>query len=307
MQHLKIEQLGSGVYAALATNEGSAGCNAGIVDLGGSTLVYDTCATLTAARELRAVAGKLTGRPPAWIVNSHEHPDHFNGNRIFEDGILVASHATREAIARQGRQRMGTMRRQIEARAEGCRRRLAAATDPAVRAELTAEVREYDAFSDGYPTGDDLRLPTLSFEGSLTLHGSARSAELIDCGPSHSPGDAVLWLPQERVLFTGDLVVSGNLILCLGTPERWPAVLDRLEALGADVLVQGHGGLVSPAEGFGSARRYLDEIFRLADGLAAAGEKPDCADRIEVPAEYHEYWFRENVRHLLGRRPASAT
>lgn len=236
---------------------------------------------------------------------AHEHPDHFNGNRVFADGVIIASHATREAIARNGRQRAEVMRQRLAARADACRSRLAAAADPAVRAELAEELEGYDAFFAGYPTDADFRLPTVAFAGSLTFHGGALRAELIACGPSHSACDAVLWLPDDQVLFTGDLVVGGNLIVALGTPELWPAVLDRLEALPAHVLVRGHGGLVSPAEGMAHARRYLDEIFALADRLASEGETPDYADRIEVPAGYPEYWYRENIRHLLRRsRPA---
>ncbi|HWI52577.1 MAG TPA: MBL fold metallo-hydrolase [Symbiobacteriaceae bacterium] len=302
MRHFRIEHPAPGVYAAMATQDGAAACNAGIIDLGGRTLVFDTSATLVAARELRALAEELTGRPPTLIINSHEHPDHYNGNLVFADGILIASEATREAMRRQGQTRAARMRRQFVEQAGDVRRKLAATTDPGARAALEAELREYEVFADGYPSDADFRLPGVTFAESMTFHGEDRSAQLIACGPSHSPCDAVLWLPAERVLFTGDLVVDGNLIVSLGTPELWPAVLSRLEALGADLLVPGHGRLVRAEAGFGQARAYLTELFRLAAEAAAAGERPEYAEHMPVPAGLHEYWFRENMRYLLRQR-----
>lgn len=302
MRHFRIEHLAPGVYAAMATPEGAAACNAGIIDLGGRTLVFDTSCTLVAARELRALAEELTGRPPTWIINSHEHPDHYNGNLVFEDGMLIASEATREAMERQGQTRAARMRRQIEEQEEGVRRRLAAATDPGERAAIEAELQEYEVFFAGYPSAVDFRLPGVTFTGSMTFYGAERTAMLMDCGPSHSPGDAVLWLPGERVLFTGDLVVEGNLIVTLGTPELWPAVLNRLEALGADRLVPGHGDLMSAGEGFARSQQYLADLFGRADEASAAGETEEYADRMPVPAGLPEYWFRENMRFLLRQR-----
>jgi len=302
MRHFYVEHLAPGVYAAMATQDGAAACNAGIIDLGGRTLVFDTSATLVAARELRALAEELTGRPPTFVINSHEHPDHYNGNLVFEDGILIASEATREAMRRQGQARSDRMRCQIAEQGEGVRRKLEAATEAGLRAALEAELREYVVFADGYPSEADFRLPGVSFSGSMSFHGEDRTAQLIACGPSHSPCDAVLWLPAERVLFTGDLVVDGNLIVSLGTPELWPAVLSRLEGLGADLLVPGHGPLVGAEAGFGHARAYLAELFRMAEAAVAAGETPEYAERMPVPAGLHEYWFRENMRYMLRQR-----
>ncbi|HWI62139.1 MAG TPA: MBL fold metallo-hydrolase [Symbiobacteriaceae bacterium] len=301
MRHYSVERLAAGVYAALATNEGSAGCNAGIIDLGDRTLLFDTAATLSAARELRALAVELTGRAPSYVVNSHEHPDHYNGNAVFDDALLITSAATREAMARGGAARMAGMRRQIEERAAGVRQALAQSTEPERRGQLEAELQEYMAFSEGYPHEEDLRLAALTFTGSLAWVGTARTAQMIAYGPAHSACDTVLWLPTERVLFTGDLVVDGgDLILALGTPENWPPVLDRLAGLGAERIVPGHGAVVGAAEGLGQAQAYLAEIFRLAGQAAAAGL---TADEVAAPAGWTEYWFRRNMRRLLELSP----
>lgn len=196
---------------------------------------------------------------------------------------------------------MTKMRAQLEGQVEDLRQQLATSAPPEQRAELEAKLREYESLFEGYPAPDDLRLAGLTFEGELVLHGSMRSARVTAFGPGHSACDTVLWLPDERVLFTGDLVVSsGNLILALGTPELWPPVLDRLEELGAEWIVPGHGALVRAEEGLGKARSYLREIFRLADEAAAAGLTEADVDQLPVPPGWPAYWFRRNMRRLLG-------
>ncbi len=273
-KHFRIETLADGVHAALG------GVNAGIVDLGDQTLVFDTTVLLSAGRELSAAARHLTGRPAALVINSHMHPDHIHGNAAFDGATIIASEVTREVIAREGAVRMERMAKQMAARGFS------------------------DEFFAGYPTAADLRVPTLTFRQSLTFHGSRRTAHLITFGAAHSPCDAMLWLPAERLLFIGDLVIPGsNLILSSGgTPERWPGVLDQAEALGAERLVPGHGEVVPAAEGFGWAREFLSHMFSLADQAVAAGKTAAWAASVDVPAGYSEHWYRQDLAFLITRK-----
>src|SRR5438270_10832420 len=80
-KHFRINELAEGVYAAISTNEGSAVGNAGIVDLGDQTLVFDTFMTPMAAQDLRAAAESLTGNSIAYAFNSHWHNDHIPANQ----------------------------------------------------------------------------------------------------------------------------------------------------------------------------------------------------------------------------------
>jgi len=87
--HLKLKQIAEGVYAAIARREGAAHSNAGIVDLGGRTLIFDALGTPKAAKELRAVAEGLTGRPATYVVNSHVDHDHWLGNQAFGADVTI--------------------------------------------------------------------------------------------------------------------------------------------------------------------------------------------------------------------------
>jgi glyoxylase-like metal-dependent hydrolase (beta-lactamase superfamily II) len=82
-KHFRLEQLLDGVYAAIGIPGSGSGSNAGIIDLGDRTLVFDTFLTPQAGDDLRAAAEHLTGRPVAAVINSHWHADHIHGNQAF--------------------------------------------------------------------------------------------------------------------------------------------------------------------------------------------------------------------------------
>jgi cyclase len=95
-----IEPLAEGVYAAIAADEDRAPGNAGIVNLGGETLIFDTFLIPHEAQELRAAAEQLTHQPVGWVVNSHWHGDHVSGNRAFvPPATLIATSRTRQLMA----------------------------------------------------------------------------------------------------------------------------------------------------------------------------------------------------------------
>jgi glyoxylase-like metal-dependent hydrolase (beta-lactamase superfamily II) len=97
-EYFHIKQLAEGVYAAIVVPGRGAWGNAGIVDLGAQTLVFDSFATVAAAQALHDAAVELTGRAPAWVVNSHNHADHIMGNAAFPEATIVATAATRDLI-----------------------------------------------------------------------------------------------------------------------------------------------------------------------------------------------------------------
>lgn len=296
-RNFELQPLADGIWIARS------GVNAGIVDLGDQLLVFDTFSIPSAAHELRAAAESLTGRRVTHAINSHAHADHVQGNIAFADhAFLVSSAATRAAMRRDGAGALERMKADMTRQMEGVREQHGATAAESERTRLHAVLQEYEEFLAGYPTPADLRLPTLTYERQLTFHGSRRTAHLITFGGAHSPCDAVLWLPAEKLLFTGDLVIpAGNLITTLGQPENWLPILDQMEALGAERLAPGHGKVVPAAEGYAWVRQYLTNLFRQVEEAVAAGESADFADGVPVPVGCNALWFRRNVRFLMER------
>ena len=100
-RHFRLERLADGVWAAInnTSQGGHAICNAGIIDLGDRTVVFDPFMNLDAAVELRRAAEQLTGRRATWVVNSHHPHDHIRGNPVFLPAAIVSTAWNRREIS----------------------------------------------------------------------------------------------------------------------------------------------------------------------------------------------------------------
>ncbi|OFW77332.1 MAG: hypothetical protein A2201_02950 [Alicyclobacillus sp. RIFOXYA1_FULL_53_8] len=301
--HIILETLAPGVFAAIASPTGAAGSNSGIIDLGDQTIVFDTTATLSAAQELLSAAQELTGRAPKYVINSHSHPDHVHGNAIFsETSALISSSVTRDEIARDGIEAMANMHNDLTTQVTSFREQLVVSLDASERAELEAAIEFFGGVLNGYPAPEDLRIPNVTYHHELDFHGPARLARLLTFGGAHSACDAVLWLPEQKVLFSGDVI--GNPILCLGYPENWWTILETLESLGAERIVPGHGEVWSAKAGYETTRQHLNFMFSVAQQAMDSGNPLHFTETVPVPAGQSDYWFRKDLRFLAEHRMA---
>jgi glyoxylase-like metal-dependent hydrolase (beta-lactamase superfamily II) len=122
-KHFRLQQLADGVYAAIHIDGGAAIGNAGIVDLGDRTLIYDTFLTPQAAEDLRTAAEALTGRPIDAVINSHWHNDHIWGNQVFgaNTEIISTEETRRLFIATRGHGAYDSFMADAEANLEATR------------------------------------------------------------------------------------------------------------------------------------------------------------------------------------------
>jgi cyclase len=225
------QRLADGVYAYVQPDGGWCLSNAGILAGDGVTALIDTAATETRARLLRDAVAALTPHPPAVVVNTHHHGDHHFGNALFAPAATIVASARTRALMTE----KGTALRHV--------------------------------WPDT-PWGDlDLTLPTLTFEDRLTLHVGGLRVELLDLGTAHTVSDTVAWLPEQRVLFAGDVLLPGcTPFVLMGSVSGSLAALERLRALGPEVIVGGHGPVAGP-EVLDTTEAY----FRLVRELAARG------------------------------------
>jgi len=148
-------------------------------------------------------------------------------------------------------------------------------------------------------------LPTMALDGRLTLRGPLRTVELIATGRGHGTSDLVVFLPAERFLFTGDIVVIGmHPSVTDGEFTQWLASLRRLEALGPDVVIPGRGP-VGEGDDLRVMACYLQDIDAMTRAAAAAGKSLHDLATIGVPTTYaeweHSSLFLENLRSWLTR------
>ncbi|MFF5639257.1 MBL fold metallo-hydrolase [Streptomyces sp. NPDC012825] len=234
----RLVEVADGVHAYVQPDGGWCLNNAGVILTGDGAVVVDTAATERRALRLKESVDSLAAGPRRTVVNTHFHGDHTFGNKVFGPEATVISHAlTRIDMAETG----------------------LALTD------LWPDVEWGDV---------EVVLPDVTYSDGLTLHVGGRRVELLHLGPAHTRSDTVVWLPEERVLFTGDVVMPGcTPFVLMGTVRGSLEVLGRLRALDPVTVVGGHGPLAGP-EAFDATEEYLRWLEKTAAEGAASGLTP---------------------------------
>jgi cyclase len=234
-----VTEVADGVYAYVQGDGGWCLNNAGlVVGSGGHSLLVDTVATERRARDLRAQALRLAGAAPRALVNTHFHGDHTFGNHLFPEAVVIAHEQTRAMMDLAGLH----------------------------LTSLWPEVSWGEL---------ELALPDVTYRDRMTLHIGGVPAELLHMGPAaHTTNDTAVWLPEQRVLFAGDLLMSGTTPFCLmGSVTGSLAAMDRLRALGAETVVPGHGPVGGP-ELIDANEAYFRWLEESAGRGRAAGLTP---------------------------------
>ena len=296
--HYSFEKIDEGVIFGRARTEGTALSNTAIIDLGGTTVLFDTSLTLRSAREARSAARALTGREPSLVVNSHWHLDHVVGNQVYADRPIYATKRTVEILLEKRSELEGELTRErIEADIRELERLRSATSTDFGRAQYDAVLRVNRALLE---EAVELKIcpPSNEFEGEIRLPGD-RKARLMTFGAAHTESDALLFLEKDRVLLAGDVIVNENHPnLMSGDPEHWLTVLSEVERLRPERIVTGHGPLGS-METVAVMKDYLSTILELARG---SGE-PTVPERFRPWTESDE--FAADIRFARTRRSSS--
>ena len=280
MTHAELTAAAAGVWAAVAKPDRIAVGNAAIVDLGAQTLVVDTHVSPAAARELRAAAEELTGRPVSWVLNTHWHGDHVLGNGEFTGATIVSTTRTRELIATVGAERLEARKEALDEELQAELERLDAAGDEEGVRLLEEYARELPSLAP--------RLPDETFDRDRDFGG----AQALTLGGGHTERDSVLLVPDASVLVAGDLVVVGMQPWAgHGDPAAWARILERLLELQWETVVPGHG----PVSGREVIEPLRDYLLALDEAVREGVELPDRFREWGQP----EMWER-NVAALRG-------
>jgi cyclase len=257
-EHFELTRLADGVYAAIELQGGAAYSNAGIIDLGDQTLIFDTFDAPEAAQDLKTAAEHLTGRPAACIVNSHWHGDHWSGNQVFAGAAIIATHKTLEEMRPLAKQ-IEAMRHDpsdLENTIRQNQERLESETDERWRAYLESSTIRLRYTLDTLSTLA-VCLPNVTFDTRLVFHGTRRTAELLTWGVGHTCSDCFLVLPEEHIAFAGDLgFFQCQPFMPSGEPPAWVAQLEKMEQSDIETFIPGHGPVGTKAD-IALQRQYI--------------------------------------------------
>jgi glyoxylase-like metal-dependent hydrolase (beta-lactamase superfamily II) len=281
----KFQQIQPGIYSAIGTGILNVGSNSAVIVNRDDVLVVDSHITPEAARVMLREIKTITDKPVRFLVNTHFHFDHTDGNQVFGPDVEIVAHDfTRRKLAGDFLHEpifvnsVAALPKQIadlESRAEK-------ETDPAAKARLEQTVRVQRAYQEQLkeirPTP-----PTVAFSNNMTLVRGGREIRLLFLGRGHTGGDVVVYLPDERVVCTGDLLVNGIANLVDGYVDDWPATLDKLAALDFDDVIPGHGEPFKGKERIGFFQAYLRDLWAQATKLHDAHvTAEDAAKQIDM-------------------------
>ena len=274
-KHFHLEKLAEGVYAALGTGDSPTFSNAGIVDLGDQTLVFDAFELPEAGQELAAAAQALTGRPATYLINSHSHWDHWGGNQAFAPAVpIIAPAGTRAEMPASSNwvQRLKRDPQQLAQSIAQTRARLETEEDERWRPSLAQTIVRQEHMLAALDA-QIFCYPDLTFDHKLTFHGRKRLAELVVVAPAHTVCDAYLLLAAEGIAFIGDLgFFQCQPFMAFCDVAAWQAWLAEAERWPVETFVPGHGPVGSRTD-LALQREYLrivDEMVvqAVADGLS---------------------------------------
>jgi glyoxylase-like metal-dependent hydrolase (beta-lactamase superfamily II) len=260
-----LAEVGERCWAWLQPNGSWGESNAGYVAGEGEALLVDTLwDTVLTQRMLDA----LPREPPLrWLVNTHSDGDHWFGNRLVPaEATVVATESATKIMASSGPGEMVRFKRLagLLARAPGG----VGAFGRYVRSMLGPY--RFDAIG-------DVRRPDRTFSGRESLTVGGRAVELVQVGPAHTPGDAVVHVPDAGVVYAADVLFVGTTpVMWAGPWTRWTAALDTLLGLGAERYVPGHGPVCGAAE--------IEEVHAYWDWLGPATEAHHAAGRSQREA-----------------------
>ncbi len=240
---VSFDKLSDHAYAYTAEGDP----NTGIVIGDDAVMVIDTQATPVMAQDVIRRIRTVTDKPIRYVVLSHYHAVRVLGAAGYKPEHVIASRDTYDLIVERG------------------------------EADMKSEIARFPRLFRAVESVPGLTWPTIVFEKRMTLMLGKLRVEIMQVGRGHTKGDTVVWLPDDRVLFSGDLVefdatpYTGDAYL-----QDWPATLDAIAALGPEKLVPGRGAaLLNPAQvkaGLDGTRAFVTEMFAAVRDGARAGK-----------------------------------
>ena len=234
----RFDRLAPGVFAYTAEGDP----NAGVVVGEDGVIVIDALATPFQAKRLLRFIRRVTRKPVKYLVLTHYHAVRVLGASAYGAREIIASEGTRELIKERGAQ------------------------------DFKSEAQRFPRLFKKIETVPGLTWPTMTFDSGMTLRLGRRELRVMHLGRGHTKGDTVVWLPKERVLFSGDLVEQGAAPYCGDAYlTEWPMTLEKVRALGARKVVPGRGPALTTPEAVNAAIDGTQAFLRSLMGVVRDG------------------------------------
>jgi len=221
--------------------------NTGVIVGDNAVMVLDTQATPVMAGDVIRRIRTVTDLPIRYVLLSHYHAVRVLGASAYQPQEIIASQDTYDLIVERGAQ------------------------------DMKSEIERFPRLFRAVETIPGLTWPTMTFKGEMTLWLGKLEVKLMQLGRGHTKGDTVAWLPQQKILFSGDLVefdatpYAGDAYF-----KDWPKTLDNIAALQPVALVPGRGAALTSPEmvqrGLAGTRAFVSDLYAAVQAGAKQGK-----------------------------------
>ena len=239
---ISFDEIGPGLYAFTAQGDP----NSGVIVGDDSVMVIDAQATPAMAQQVIERIRQVTDKPIKHVVLTHYHAVRVLGASAYRAQEIIASDPTRALIVERGQE------------------------------DWESEYGRFPRLFRAAETIPGLTWPTITFERGMSVYLGRREVRLIFLGRGHTAGDIVAWVPDARVLFSGDLVEYRSACYCGDAHfSDWPKTLEAVAALRPQALVPGRGDALSTpelvGEGIAMTRDFLTTLYGSVQEAVRAG------------------------------------
>lgn len=265
---ITFDEIGDGLYAFTAEGDP----NSGVIIGDDSVMIVEAQATPRLANKVIEKVREVTDKPISHVVLTHYHAVRVLGASAFKADQIIMSDAARAMVAERGQE------------------------------DWDSEFQRFPRLFEGYESIPGLTWPTTTFSTSMTVYLGKRRIDIRQIGRAHTAGDAVIHVPDQNVMFTGDIVEDHSACYCGdGHFADWGTTLDRIKAYDVDAIAPGRGGALTGKDAVNraieSTRDFVQSTYRPAARVAARGgslKEAWDAVRAECDPKFADYAIYEH-------------
>lgn len=242
--------------------------NLGFVVTDAGVVVISTGPSARVAKALHAAIQKVTPQPVKWVINANSQNHYWHGNGYFKAlGATIVAHKEADRLMREmGAGQLESNKTLLKEKADGT----------------------------------VLAYPTETFDAKRELKLGKTTLQLLYFGPAHTPGDIVVWLPAQKIVFAGDIVFTERMlaIIPIGHTGGWVQAFDKLAALKPRVVIPGHGKPTDMKHAKKDTRDYLTTVrASVKKVLDGGGSLQDAVEK----TNQSKFKYLANFDLLAGR------
>lgn len=301
-------QVAEGLYLFRTAPYGEVGLDGNSIAIIGNdgVLVFDTNGTPSAAAAVLAEIRKLTSQPVRYIVNSHWHWDHWYGTEVytkaFPDVKVIAHEKTKMMMAGPALDfNKPGLEQQLPAYLAELEQRIAkaeAATPPPANLPQLKQALADGKFFLEQKSSVHHTQPNQTYTDKLTLKLGDREIQVLHHDRAITPGDSFLYLPKEKIVIAGDLLINPVTYALSSYPTGWIKTLEYIDSLDASIIVPGHGEPLGDERLLKATIAVLKDLQKRSADAKARGLDPDAA-RAEIMPQ-----IKDLMIAITGDRPA---